>query len=141
MNGFPCVIPVTIRFSDCDPLGHLNNAVYFTMLEEARFAWFQAVFGEGGFRKHPIILGEAACTFRAAATPYETIEIGIRVARIGRASFDHQYRIESVKDRRLIAEAKTTGVGFDYDKNSSRELGAEFRAAVEKHQGRIESGS
>ncbi len=137
MDGFVCVLPVTIRFSDCDPLGHLNNAKFFTLLEEARFAWFQTVFGEAGFRRHPIILGEAACTFRAAAMPGEILDIGIRVERIGRASFEHVYRIESQKDRRLIAEARTTGVGFDYEKQGSRELGPEFRAAIEKHQGPV----
>lgn len=135
MEGFACVIDVTVRFRDCDPLGHVNNAVYFTYLEEARFAWFRAVFGEGGFQSHSIILGEATCTYRAAAKPGDRLRIGIRVARIGRASFDHQYRIEAADDARLLAEAKTTGVGFDYEKNASRELGSAFRAAIEKHQG------
>ena len=135
MNGFPLVVPIAVRFSDCDPLGHLNNSVFFTLLEEARFAWLREVFGDDGARRHPIILGEATCTFRAPAMPGEALSIGIRVERIGRASFDHRYRIESAKDGRLIAEAKTTGVGYDYEKNSSRELGPEFRAAIEKHQG------
>ena len=26
-----------VRFRDCDPLGHVNNAVYLTYLEQARF--------------------------------------------------------------------------------------------------------
>ena len=27
-----------VRFRDCDPMGHVNNAVYLTYLEQARFA-------------------------------------------------------------------------------------------------------
>src|SRR2546425_245287 len=108
MDGFPVVIPITVRFSDCDPLGHLNNAAYFTYLEEARFAWFLSVFGRDGFLQQAIILGEARCRFMAPAKPYEELEIGIRVSRIGSKSFDHAYRIASKADGRVIAEAQTT---------------------------------
>ena len=35
------------RFRDCDPMGHVNNAVYFTFLEQARFHHWRSlwVFG------------------------------------------------------------------------------------------------
>lgn len=135
MDGFRLVVPVTVRFRDCDALGHVNNAVYFTYLEEARFRWFREVFGETGFAKHSIILAEAKCSFRAAATHGEALGVGIRVERIGRSSFAHRYRIESVTGGRLIAEAESVGVGFDYATQASRELGADFRAAIEAHQG------
>ena len=32
--------PVLIRFRDLDPLAHVNNTVYFTYFEEARFHYF-----------------------------------------------------------------------------------------------------
>lgn len=139
MDGFRCVVPLTVRFRDCDSLGHVNNAVYFTYLEEARFRWFREVFGEGAFAHHSIILAEAKCSFRAPATFGEILDVGIRVERIGKSSFAHRYRIESQKDRRLIAEGESVGVGFDYQANKSRELGADFRAAIEKHQGPLGS--
>ncbi len=137
VDGFPCVVPVRVRFADCDPLGHLNNARYFTYLEEARFAWFRAVFGEGGFQRHSIILAHAACSFRSAAVPYEELRVGIRVARIGRSSFTHAYRMESAADGRLVAEAETVGVRFDYAANAPCPLGDDFRSAVEAHQGPV----
>ena len=141
MDGFRLVVPVTVRFRDCDALGHVNNAVYFTYLEEARFRWFREVFGEGGFEKHSIILAEAKCSFRAAATHGELLEVGIRVERIGRSSFAHRYRIEATQPRRLVAEGESVGVGFDYAAKGSRELGADFRAAIEAHQGPLPATS
>ena len=30
---------IEVRFRDCDPMGHVNNAVYLSYLESARFAW------------------------------------------------------------------------------------------------------
>jgi acyl-CoA thioester hydrolase len=138
MEGFRLVVPVSVRFRDCDSLGHVNNAVYFTYLEEARFRWFRDVFGDGGFAKHSIILADVKCSFRAPATHGEILEVGIRVERIGRSSFAHRYRIEATAHpRRLIAEAESVGVGFDYDTQKSRPLSDDFRKAVEAHQGPV----
>ena len=39
-----------VRFRDCDPMGHVNNAVYLTYLEQARFAHWRALWGFGEHR-------------------------------------------------------------------------------------------
>ncbi len=36
MDGFPYSMRLHVRFRDCDAMGHVNNAVYSTYLEEAR---------------------------------------------------------------------------------------------------------
>ena len=38
MSDFPYIHRDTVRFRDCDAMGHVNNAVYSTYLEEARIA-------------------------------------------------------------------------------------------------------
>lgn len=140
MEGFRFVMPITVRFSDCDPLGHVNNAVFFTYLEEARIGWFRAVFGEGSARQ-TAILAEACCSFRSQVHPWDELAVGVRVERIGRSSFDHGYRIEDKGTSRLVAEARTVSVGFDYQKNVSRALSDDFRSAVNAYQGELVSGT
>ena len=34
------------RFRDCDLFGHVNNAVYFTYMEEARWAYWRELTGD-----------------------------------------------------------------------------------------------
>ena len=36
-----------VRFRDCDPMGHVNNAVYLTYLEQARLAQWRALWNFG----------------------------------------------------------------------------------------------
>jgi acyl-CoA thioester hydrolase len=36
MDGYPFVHRQRVRFRDCDAMGHVNNAVFSTYLEEAR---------------------------------------------------------------------------------------------------------
>jgi hypothetical protein len=44
----------TVRFDDCDPLGHLDDATYSTFLERARLAYFGAAAARAvdGPRRH-----------------------------------------------------------------------------------------
>ena len=39
----PVVTEVTLRYSDMDALGHLNNAVYATLFEAGRVAYVDEV--------------------------------------------------------------------------------------------------
>ncbi|MEO6212595.1 MAG: thioesterase family protein, partial [Vicinamibacterales bacterium] len=36
-----------VRFRDCDPMGHVNHAVYLTYLEQARFAHWRSLDHDG----------------------------------------------------------------------------------------------
>ena len=36
-----------VRFRDCDPMGHVNNAVYLTYLEQTRLMHWRSLWGFG----------------------------------------------------------------------------------------------
>ena len=50
---------VEVRFRDCDPLGHVNNAVYLTYLEQARLMQWRRLWRFGGLRAVDHAGGEA----------------------------------------------------------------------------------
>ena len=112
---------VSVRFRDCDPLGHVNNAVYLTYLEQARFALWRAQIDmvtrvATGPRGEGIILARAELDFRAQARYGDELEVRIGLAGFGRSSFTYEYEIVGVPSGRLIANAKTVQVWFDYDR-------------------------
>jgi acyl-CoA thioester hydrolase len=110
----PYVHRETVRFNDCDPMGHLNNALFSTYLEQARLAWF------GEDEEHPlrdVILARTEIDFRSPVEVGETVEISVRPARVGTKSFELAYELRS--DGRLVAEAKSVLVGYDYDRAES----------------------
>ena len=43
----PYIHRLEVRFRDCDPMGHVNNAVYLTFLEQARFNHWRSLWGFG----------------------------------------------------------------------------------------------
>lgn len=109
-----------VRFRDCDPLGHVNNAVYLTYLEQARFAHWRALWGfslESLPSGAPgVILARAEIDFRQQARYGDVLDIRIGLAGIGRTSFTYDYEI--VSDRgATIAAARTVLVMYDYTAN------------------------
>jgi acyl-CoA thioester hydrolase len=98
-----------VRFRDCDAMGHVNNAVYSTYLEQARIAIL------GGLE--PFILARVEIDFRAELHAGEQIEVRSRCPRIGTKSFDLEHEVWA--GDRLVAQAKSVLVGYDYEAGSS----------------------
>jgi acyl-CoA thioester hydrolase len=108
VEGFDFVYRDTVRFRDVDAMGHVNNAVYLTYLEDARIAFLRPM----GADVPEMILARAEIDFRAPLAEGDQLEIGVRPVRVGTKSFELQYEVR-VGDK-LAAEAKTVIVSYDY---------------------------
>jgi acyl-CoA thioester hydrolase len=120
-----------VRFRDCDPLGHVNNAVYLTYLEAARFAWWHNVFGPSGLRDHSFILARVEIDYRKAAMPGDRLVVRLGIERIGRSSFTVAYEIVNAKTRELVADARSVQVAYDYTTSRSVPISETLRARLE----------
>lgn len=106
---------IEVRWRDLDALNHVNNAVYFTYLEQARVRYLAELGvvpdtpGGIGF-----ILAEASCQFRSPLTLGERVTVRIRLSELRHSSFVFQYRMEG-EDGRLAAEARSVQVCYDYE--------------------------
>ena len=104
MASFPYLRRERVRFRDCDLMGHVNNAVYSTYLEEA---WIEVLGGLADF-----ILARVEIDFRSEIRAGEEIEVRTRCSRVGTKSFELEHEIHA--DGRLAAEAKSVLVGYNY---------------------------
>ncbi|MGH3003239.1 MAG: acyl-CoA thioesterase [Gaiellaceae bacterium] len=109
MPEYPWIQHEHVRFRDCDAMGHVNNAVYSTYLEQARIA----ILGD----LEPFILARVEIDFRAELHEGEKVEVHSRCSRVGTKSFDLEHRITA--GGRLVAEAKSVLVGYDYTLSAS----------------------
>jgi acyl-CoA thioester hydrolase len=127
MEGFSFVHRETARFRDLDPMGHVNNAVYLTWIENARIEFLRSLtaFDKPDTGGMTMILARVEVDFRAPLGFGDEVEVGVRVSRFGNKSFDLEYELRSAG--RVVAEAKTVLVAYDYARNESRELPEEWR--------------
>ena len=93
MDGYPFVHREHVRFRDLDAMGHINNAVFATYVEQARVEYLASldvldrpVYDPGA---ESMILARSRWTSALPARPSPTtVEIGVRPTRVGTKSFD-----------------------------------------------------
>ena len=65
----------------------------------------------------------------------DRLEIAIHVSRVGRKSFDFEYRLIDLNTGRLVADGRSTQVWFDYSAGESRPVPEEMIRRIEEFQG------
>jgi acyl-CoA thioester hydrolase len=121
LPDLPYVHRERVRFRDCDAMGHVNNAVYSTYLEEARIG---VLGGLSAF-----ILARVEIDFRAELRMGEEVEVRTRCGRIGTKSFDLEHVISA--GARMVAEARSVLVSYDYKRGTSVPIPDDLRARLE----------
>jgi acyl-CoA thioester hydrolase len=109
-----------VRFRDLDAMGHVNNAVFLTYIESARVAFLQHLGAATTLEDMSIIVARIEIDFRAPVGFGDEVEIAVRASRFGEKSFDLDYEL-SVGGR-IVAEAKSVLVGYDYGKGETVEI-------------------
>ena len=115
-----------VRFRDCDAMGHTNNAVYLTYLEQARFNHWRSLWGfgppvSGGDRGEGkaspsvpgVILARVEADYKRPSRYGDVLDVRLRVAGIGRSSFRYEYEIVD-QEGRTVLTAATVQVMYDY---------------------------
>ncbi len=139
----PVIVPIQVRWRDLDALGHVNNAVYLSYLEVARIGYMAALLPADAEvnpatllpRDFEFILGEVQIRYRSPALLTDALESAVWVTRIGRRSFVFAYRISDRKSGRLIAEACSTQVWYDYAACASQPVPEQAIQRMEALQG------
>jgi acyl-CoA thioester hydrolase len=83
--------PISVRWGDMDALGHVNNSVFATYLEEARLRWFAGI--PGGWRDEHAspVLAAQTINFRMPIVWPEELVITLTLARVGNSSLAMDY--------------------------------------------------
>lgn len=114
------VTRMAIRWGDMDAMGHVNNAVYFRYLEQARIDWFVEIGCDpspGG--QGPVIIN-AHCTFLKQLKYPGEIEVTTYAGLPGRSSFETFQEIRRVDQPDVLAAsggAKVVWVDFPLEKS------------------------
>jgi len=129
---FAFVYRLDVRFRDCDSQGHVNNAVFFTYLEQCRLMFWRELTGGSASPHARVIVARAECDYRAPAFFGDPLEVRLNVGEIGRSSFQLAYEIVNVVSGRRLAEAKTVMVTYDYTAGASVPIPAQTRQVLER---------
>jgi len=127
--------PVEVRFRDCDLMGHVNNAVYLTYLEMARFAYWKAAGLDRIDGEISYIMARVEIDYRASANFGDVLDVGLAVTGIGRSSFTMAYEIRS-QDGRVLSTARSVQVSYDWAAGRSLPVPDAIRRRISEFEGR-----
>ncbi|SDX39254.1 acyl-CoA thioester hydrolase [Marininema mesophilum] len=111
-----------VRFNECDGLGHVNNAVYYTYMEAARTELFQLLDPEMDLNNWKLIVVSTSCEYKAQASFCQWLTVTTEIEKIGTSSFTVRHQILDRQTEELIAIGRAVLVHFNYQEQKSNQL-------------------
>lgn len=130
MEEYPYTTEVDVRFRDLDMMGHVNNAVYATYLEEARVAYYDDVLSVT-VDELSFVLANLEIEYRRPIKHGEEVRIGLRTAGISDRSMTTEYLIEADGDAAATAESVQVAVDENGDPT---EVPDDWRKEIEGYE-------
>jgi acyl-CoA thioester hydrolase len=126
----PHLIPVPLRWGDEDRYGHVNNVVFFRLLEEARARWITGANPKDNLLTHGLLVHDAQLTYHQPLHyREEPVFVELAVSRLGGASIDIGCRVldsESPQST-CFASGHIRLVAYDFELKRPRRLGEKDR--------------
>lgn len=136
-HPFRHCLPVQIRFTDIDMLGHLNNNVYLTFMDLAKIEYFTAVSG----RKIQatdlrMVVVNVSCDFLSPSFMGDNLEVWTQTTRIGNRSLHLEQRIVDRNTGITKCIGRTVMAGYDPATALGADLDARWVAETEEFEQR-----
>jgi len=125
--------PVAVRFRDIDIGGHAHHADALIYFEEARWAYWMEVVGQG-LDDLDYVLAECRVRWHARVLWPQTVRVGVRVVRVGRKHFEMEYEVRSA-DGEKLQSGSTVQVMYDYAAGRSKPMTDGLREVLEAFDG------
>ncbi|WP_115863061.1 acyl-CoA thioesterase [Halorussus litoreus] len=140
MTDYSFTTEVDVRFQDLDAMGHVNNAVYATILEEARVAYFREVL-DLQLNEIGSVLASLELDFRRPVSSTGPVTVAVRVPELGTSSLRMDYEIRENAgaaadgdDGGVAAEGHTVQVAVNRD-GDSRPIPDDWREGIREFEG------
>ncbi len=122
-------VPVHRRFSDLDPLGHVNNVVFHDYLQEARVAMVQDLSLVRGVEFAQVVVTQEITHRKPLLLHADPVIVETWIAHVGNSSYRIGYRvIDEAGD--CAAEAETLMAVVDPATGRPRRIPDELRAVL-----------
>jgi acyl-CoA thioester hydrolase len=123
---------LSVRVRDIDFMGHVNNAVFATYLEEARKDYFSDVL-DVPLSDIEAVLAHVEIDYRNRITIDDDVRVAVRVPEIGESSLPMGYEIRA--DGEVMATGETVQVAVDRETGETRPIADSIRASIAEYEG------
>lgn len=124
---FSFYIPISVRFSETDMYGHVNNISPFIYFEEARIAYLHSIgFLRKDMRQEDgIIVSDLQCNYLKEIYFGDEIQVYVKTDSVGTSSFDIHYKV--VREEEVVLTARGRLIYMDTRKKIPKRLTNELK--------------
>ena len=135
-SSFKHSMPVQIRFSDVDQLGHVNNSVYFSLYDLAKTNYMTEVFDEPKLDMMVVVVANINANFLVPIFFSDKIVIETTTVQLGNKSFTLYQRAIDVESGMVKCECRTIMVVYDMATKEPVVIPQEYKDAICKFEGK-----
>jgi len=121
--------PVTVRFSDQDPLNHVNNVAYAAYVEAARTMFLGGLLDPEEHKGIDFILARVVIDYLKETYYPNTIDVGARVIKLGTKSITTGYGC--FVDEDCVATSEAVNVFFSMAERKTIAIPDSVRATLD----------
>lgn len=121
---------VSIRFSDQDSMGHVNNVAFAAYIEAARTMLIQGLLDRFQHEGLDFILARVVIDYRSELHYPGSVDVGAKLTRLGSKSLTSSYGI--FVGEQCIATGESVNVFYDMNTRSSVKPPEDVAIAVQK---------
>lgn len=139
-KNFRFFIPIQVRFSDTDMLGHINNVSYFSYFEYGRLAYIEELdlakiwFSPHQQQTYTWVVAQQECHYLNQVYYGSDIKLGVRTSRIGNSSMDIEYVIYLPQEEIIATIGRSTMVQIDIQTGKSAPLSEEVKRKIQQFE-------
>ena len=127
---------ISIRYGDLDRLSHVNNAKYFTYIEQGRISYFRDTgLWDGGLGEAGMIVGRVTIEYQLPlAMDDGPVDVWTRCVRLGNKSLDIESLVLRSHDAAIAATGLTVVVAYNYRAQATIPIPDSWRQLVADYE-------
>ena len=132
LSNWPVSTDISVQWGDLDALNHVNHTVFLTWMETARMVYFERCGMMEMLESEGIgpILGGIKADYSSPVNFPDSITVQTTMSRLGRSSFDMDYRIISERKGKIVCTGTAFGVMYDYGKGQSTPIRDDLKMKI-----------
>jgi acyl-CoA thioester hydrolase len=132
-SRYPHLLTVTTRWMDNDQYGHVNNVVYYSLFDTAVNEYLIRAGVLDPERSEVIgLVVETGCQYFAPVAYPEVLEIGLRVAHLGRSSVRYELAVFREGEAQAVAQGHFVHVYVERETRRPTPLPSALRDALSR---------
>lgn len=133
---FRASLPIQIRFSDVDALGHINNNMYFSYFDLGKTTYFEKIKPSAvNWTDGLLVIAHIEVDFLSPIYYKENIAVDTKVIKLGDKSGVFLQQIRNIKTSEVKCRCESVFVTFDAHTQSSMPIPAAWREAISGYEG------